>query len=139
MPIVDARSGVEVIDRKRCLELLAGEELGRIGILDGRHPLVLPVNYALDGEAVVVRSGPGSKLAASHGGPACFEVDHHDRETRAGWSVVVRGRLEEVTPLDGEVYERVRHLAAPWLPEGRTHVLRLHPTSITGRRVPAQR
>ena len=53
-----------------------------------------------DGEHVVLQTGPGSKLTASRGQLVCFEVDAFDRETRSGWSVVVRGRLEEVTELD---------------------------------------
>ena len=138
MKMFDTRTGVEVIERKECLALLADEVIGRIGILDGHHPLVLPVNYALDGDAIVFRSGPGTKLSASKGGPACFEVDHHDRSDRSGWSVVVRGRLEEVTHFDPELYARVEDLAEPWLPGERPHILRLAPAVISGRRVPAR-
>jgi uncharacterized protein len=134
--LVDKRTGVEVIERRECLALLAAEEVGRLGIIDGGAPLVLPVNFALDGEAIVIRTAPGSKLSAARGRSACFEVDGFDRGGRSGWSVVVRGRMAEVTTLDRPVYDRVRDLASPWLPGERDHVVRLVPGSITGRRVP---
>lgn len=135
MTRVDSRTLIEVIDRRECLELLAGQVLGRLGIVEGRAPLVLPVNYAMHGDAVVFRTGPGSKLAASHGGPGCFEIDGVDEASRSGWSVVVRGRLEEVTSLDPELLAAVAGLAEPWVPEGRPNVVRLVPNVISGRRV----
>lgn len=130
----DSRTGVEVIDRKECLELLARDVIGRIAIIEGNGPLVLPVNYGLHGEHVVLQTGPGSKLTASRGQLVCFEVDAFDRETRSGWSVVVRGRLEEVTELDRSFAE-VEQLAKPWLGSGRPNTVRLVPTIISGRRV----
>ena len=135
MTRVDSRTGVEIIDRAGCLELLAGEVVGRVGILEGTGPLVLPVNYGLHGDHIVFRTGPGSKLAASHGSLGCFEVDSFDRSTRSGWSVVVRGRLEEVGSFDRTLAE-VADLAEPWLGKAqRPHVIRLVPTIISGRRV----
>ncbi|MCB1037912.1 MAG: pyridoxamine 5'-phosphate oxidase family protein [Acidimicrobiales bacterium] len=135
MAYVDRRTGIEIIERHECLELLASEELGRIGILDGAAPLVLPVNYALDGEAIIIRSGEGSKLAAARRSAACFEIDHHDRETHEGWSVVARGRLEEVSPYEGPALERLAQLPHPWAEGDRAHVLRLTIASLQGRRV----
>ena len=134
MALVDGR-GIEVIDRAGCLELLAGQEVGRIGIIDGGSPLVLPVNFALDGEAVVFRTGPGSKLQAARGRAACFEIDGVDADTRSGWSVVVRGRLQEVTRFDGDLHDRIVDLAEPWIEGQRGHVVRLQPHSISGRRI----
>ncbi len=126
MALVDRRTGIEIIDRNQCLRLLAAETLGRVGVLDGGHPLILPVNYALDGDQVVFRTGEGTKLDALRG-PACFEIDHHDAETRTGWSVVVRGRLEPATADQ-------KDLAQPWAVEG-DHALRIMPASIRGRRI----
>jgi nitroimidazol reductase NimA-like FMN-containing flavoprotein (pyridoxamine 5'-phosphate oxidase superfamily) len=137
MALVDRRTGIEIIDRRECLALLAAEDFGRIGILDGASPLVLPVNYALDGEAIVVLSGPGSKLTAAHRSSACFEIDGHDRDTHEGWSVVARGRLEEVTRYDGPGLERLRSLPHPWAEGERRHVLRLVIDTVQGRRVRA--
>lgn len=135
MTRIDARTGVEVIDRHECLELLGSLVVGRVAITEGGGPLVLPVNYAMHGDQVVFRTGPGSKLRASHGQLVCFEVDSFDRDTRSGWSVVVRGRLEEVTALERK-FDELEHLAEPWLGEDlASSVVRLVPTIISGRRV----
>jgi nitroimidazol reductase NimA-like FMN-containing flavoprotein (pyridoxamine 5'-phosphate oxidase superfamily) len=133
--LYDPRTQVEVIDRRECLALLEGEVLGRLGVLDGGSPLVLPMNYALHGDEVIFRTGPGTKLDAARGRPACFEIDGFDRQGRSGWSVVVRGRLEEVTRYDSALLEVVADLAEPWMQAPRPNVLRLVPTTITGRRI----
>lgn len=130
----DPQTGAEILEQRECLALLAEEEVGRVGIIEGGSPLILPVNYALDGEAIVFRTGEGSKLDAARGRSACFEIDGGDRARRVGWSVVVRGRLTEVTTFDRPTLDRVQLLADPWI-EGRSHVLRLEPEHISGRRV----
>jgi nitroimidazol reductase NimA-like FMN-containing flavoprotein (pyridoxamine 5'-phosphate oxidase superfamily) len=134
MTLVD-RTGIRVIDRTECLSLLAAGTVGRVGIVAGGSPLVLPVNYAMDGESVVFRTGPGSKLDAARGRAACFEIDGFDLDSRAGWSVIARGRLEKITSFDGPTFARIRDLAQPWLAGDRGHVLRLETVSISGRRV----
>lgn len=132
---VDRRTGIEVLDRDQCLELLAADDFGRIGLDEGGHPLILPINYAMDGEDVVFRTAEGTKLDAARQ-PACFEIDEHDSEARTGWSVVVRGRLEEVTPAHHrELFDRVADLAKPWAEGEKPHVLRLVAESIQGRRI----
>lgn len=111
MKIVDARTGIEMLDREQCLRLLAEVEIGRLAVLDGSTPIIFPFNYRLDGDAIVFRTAPGTKL---HHGPrsaASFEIDRFDREHRSGWSVVVVGRLEEVTH-----YENARmSVSARWV------------------------
>lgn len=134
MALVDGKTGIEIIERRECLELLAKDDFGRVGVLDGGHPLILPVNYAMDGEQVVFRSGEGTKLGAIRG-PACFEIDGHDSVAKTGWSVVVRGRLDEVLPQQQDAYARIKDLAAPWSNSPKDHVLRIIPTSIRGRRI----
>ncbi|MEZ5183012.1 MAG: pyridoxamine 5'-phosphate oxidase family protein [Acidimicrobiales bacterium] len=132
---VDNRTGIEIIERRECLALLAADDFGRIGILEGGSPLILPVNYALDGEAIIFRSGEGSKLAAARRTSACFEIDGHDSGRHEGWSVVARGRLEEVTPYEGPALERLAALPHPWADGDRGHVLRMVIASVQGRRV----
>lgn len=132
---VDNRTGIEIIERRECLALLAADDFGRIGILEGASPLILPVNYALDGEAIIFRSGEGSKLAAARRTAACFEIDGHDSARHEGWSVVARGRLEEVTPYEGPALERLAALPHPWADGDRGHVLRMVIASVQGRRV----
>ena len=59
------RNGLEVLDRDECLRLLAFATIGRVGFTSGALPAVLPVNFHLDGERILVRTGRGSKLDAA--------------------------------------------------------------------------
>jgi nitroimidazol reductase NimA-like FMN-containing flavoprotein (pyridoxamine 5'-phosphate oxidase superfamily) len=122
------------LDRTECLALLASHEVGRVAVLDGGTPTILPINYALDGEAVVFRTDPGLKLSAGPRAPASFEVDDIDPVTRSGWSVIVAGRLEEVTAFDHRTWERIRSLpVGPWADGPKAHWMRLVPVRISGR------
>jgi nitroimidazol reductase NimA-like FMN-containing flavoprotein (pyridoxamine 5'-phosphate oxidase superfamily) len=137
MKLVDNRTGIETIAREECLELLAGEVVGRIGFVVAGQAEVLPVNYVLDGDAVVFRTAAGSKLDGATRAPVVFEVDNIDRTTRSGWSIVMHGMAQEVTSFDRvELRERVAALPVdPWAPGTKPHLVRVVPGSITGRRV----
>lgn len=129
MKAVD-RTGIEVVDGDECLRLLRGRAVGRLGIVVGGEPLILPVNYAVLGETIVFRSAPGSKLDMGPRAPACFEVDEFDQSMSAGWSVLVNGRLEEIDADEAGAAD-----VTPWAPGEREHWMRLVPRRITGRRV----
>jgi nitroimidazol reductase NimA-like FMN-containing flavoprotein (pyridoxamine 5'-phosphate oxidase superfamily) len=133
---IDARTGLEVLDHDACIRLLAADEVGRLALVDGGAPVVFPVNYVLDGEAIVFRTAPGTKLALGPRGPVAFEVDAFDRTARTGWSVVATGRLEEVTHFDSPTLRRVKDLPVEsWAGGERPHWMRLVPSRITGRRI----
>lgn len=134
MALVDRRTGIEVIEERECLRLLDGEVIGRLAVLDGGSPLILPINYAMDDRHVVFRTAPGTKVDAQHR-LACFEIDGHDDERHVGWSVVIRGRLEEVTNHQADLFDKLAGLPQPWALGDKPHVMRLVPTSIQGRRV----
>ena len=132
---VDARTGLEIIPPDECRRLLATDQVGRLAVNDGGTPMVFPVNYALDGEAIVIRTATGTKLDSA-GRTACFEVDAFDRATRHGWSVVVSGLLEEAgVHATGELARMQLLDLSPWADGERSHWLRLVPSRITGRRV----
>ena len=136
MNLVDARTGIEILDRDACLALLAEEVIGRVGVAEHGAPRIFPVNYVLDGDAVVFRTAAGTKLADGPRAPACFEVDAFDRARRTGWSVLLIGQLEEVTPYQHRAWLRVQDLPLdPWTTGAKDHVLRLRPESVSGRRV----
>lgn len=125
---------MEELDETQCRKLLAGHHLGRLALVDAKGPVIVPVNYVLDGEAPVFRTDPGSKLDAAESAPVAFEVDAAEEATRTGWSVVVRGALAEIT--DPDDLERLRTLPLyPWAPGDKTRYLRVRAVSITGRRI----
>ena len=130
------RNGLEVLDRDECVRLLAADEIGRLAVNVGHSPTILPINYRMDGEAVVFRTDWGTKLEMGRRAPVSFEIDSFDRDHRTGWSVVVSGRLEEVDEYDAETYNRVHLLPVePWAGGEKPHWVRIVPGRITGRRV----
>lgn len=85
MTSIDARTGLQRIDRDECFELLAGDVVGRLAVVHGHTPAIFPVNYVLDGADIVFRTDAGTKLDAAERASACFEIDGIDRKTRVGW------------------------------------------------------
>jgi uncharacterized protein len=129
---------IECLDRDECLKLLARDEVGRLAVNVFNLPVMFPINYRLDGEAIVFRSDAGTKQSRGPWAAVSFEIDHFDRVARLGWSVVVKGRLEEVTAADRETFDRVHALAVdPWGGGEKPHWMRLTPQEITGRRIVA--
>ena len=91
------RNGLEVLDREECLRLLGTATLGRIALTDGALPVVLPVNFRVAGDRILVRTSRGTKLdAATRNAVVAFEVDHVDPMYHSGWSVVVTGVAADV-------------------------------------------
>jgi nitroimidazol reductase NimA-like FMN-containing flavoprotein (pyridoxamine 5'-phosphate oxidase superfamily) len=131
------RNGLEVLERDECLRLLASATIGRIGFTSGALPTVLPVNFHLDGERILVRTGRGSKLdAAVHNAVVAFEVDDFDSIYHSGWSVAVIGVATEVSdPI--EVDEAYRMPIARWATMGDEAVLAISSALVSGRRITA--
>jgi nitroimidazol reductase NimA-like FMN-containing flavoprotein (pyridoxamine 5'-phosphate oxidase superfamily) len=128
------RNGLEVLDRDACLELLSSATLGRIGVSAGALPVVLPVNFCLDAERIVLRTGEGTKLdAASRNAVVSFEVDEIDPLFHGGWSVVVTGIA---TPLESEPeLAHARSLPLlPWAAPGERYVA-ISLEDVSGRRI----
>lgn len=123
------------LERAECLALLEAEDVGRLAVLQGHAPAIFPVNYVLDGDTIVFRSGPGTKVVHGPRSLAAFEIDHLDRTHRRGWSVVATGTLEVVGRRDDPgVPAHLRHLPVmPWASGDRELIVRLVPGTITGR------
>lgn len=136
MHLLDARTGMERLTKEDCLELLAADEVGRLAVVDFGTPVIFPVNYVVDGETIVFRTDPGTKLTKARHARASFEIDHFDRQARTGWSVVAVGWLEEITSFDGAVFDRLRALPIePWAGGEKQHWLRVVTDRISGRRI----
>lgn len=124
------RPGVLVeLDRTECLALLREHRVGRFAAVDRDGlPFVVPVNYVLEGETVLFRTHPGTKLDALRRRPVAFQIDAVDEARRSGWSVLVQGIAHEASPHDlGEVDPE------PWAEAG-AYWIQVVPRSITGRR-----
>ena len=129
------RNGLEILDRDECLRLLASATIGRVGISSGALPTVLPVNFCVHGDRILIRTGEGTKLdAATRNAVVAFEVDDFDPIYHAGWSVVAIGRAREVTDPE-ELAELRSARLTRWAPHGDGHVIALSTELLSGRRV----
>jgi len=127
--------GLEVLDRDECIRLLASVPLGRVIFTDRALPAIQPVNFALDGDDVVLRTATGSKLsAAMRSTVVAFEADAFDQDERTGWSVTVIGRArlvdspEEIHRLSGLPIQQ-------WAPGPRDRFVRIFSQHVSGRRI----
>lgn len=131
-------TGLVTLSEQECLRLLRTHPVavGRFGVTDeDGNPIIIPANYRLDGETVVVRTGVGSVLAERAGGhKVAFQVDEIDPAWQEGWSVLIQGTAVQVT--DEDELERLRRLPLrPWAPGEHPLYLQIVPSVVTGRRI----
>lgn len=137
-PPTGAGGALAELTRAECLELLAGECVGRLAVSMGDGaPLIRPVNFVFDGasQSVVLRTAAGSKLhVLLRRAKAAFEIDGFDRPARTGWSVIVLGTSEEVTS-PAEIHRLETLGVQPWLPGDTPHWVRIRAGTVSGRRI----
>lgn len=131
-------AGLTALTPQECLALLRSHpvHVGRLGVTDvDGQPLIMPVNYRLDGDSVVIRTEPDSLIAQrARGHRVAFEVDDVDPAWQEGWSILIQGRADPVT--DEAELARLQQLPLrPWAPGERPVHLRIIPRFITGRRI----
>lgn len=121
---------LEVLDVETCFDLLRRCTVGRVAVNDRLGPLVVPVNFVLDGEVIVFRTDDGAKLRVVGTQPLSFQVDWFDHLHETGWSVLLRGVAREASDED------VAHLdLRPWAAGEKRHWIRVVPGIVTGRRI----
>jgi len=127
---------MDVLTYDECVALLTRVPVGRVGVhLVDQPPVIFPVNYVFDGHDVVFRTDTASMLHRADGHTVAFEIDGIDRPYHLGWSILVVGRLEEVT----DPAERDALVAAPlgtWAPGPKSRWMRIRSDTITGRSIP---
>lgn len=131
------RNGLEILPDDECWELLAGERMGRVAIVDSGTPIVLPVLYGVHQRTIVFRSTRGAKLsAAASGARVAFEIDGHDFVEHSGWSVLVKGHAALET---GEkALQDLEHFPVAWWRHEPADWIRIDPVEVTGRRIDAR-
>lgn len=117
----------------QCHELLTTRSVGRLAyIARAGVPDIVPVNYVMDGEALLIRSAPGPKLQAAERREAvAFEVDEVDEDSHTGWSVVVVGLARRLSHEEAERGPQ----PVPWVDGPRRHTIRIEPRRVEGRRL----
>jgi nitroimidazol reductase NimA-like FMN-containing flavoprotein (pyridoxamine 5'-phosphate oxidase superfamily) len=125
---------LEELNRRQCLDLLAGPRVGRLVFTEDALPAVQPVNYRVWCDDVVIRVAGGAKLAAAtQNQVVAFEADEVDPDLRTGWSVTVVGHAEPITDVDALV-ELAGTFLQPWVEGRRDHFVRIRTEKMTGRR-----
>ena len=127
---------LDEIGVEECWQLLSSQPIGRVAVIVGHYPLVFPVNYTIDGRAIVYRTNTGTKLWAIHRSNVTFQVDEIDQVHRSGWSVMVKGVAQELSAKQSQVATSAE-LAdpTPWAPGRRDHFIRIVADQVTGRRI----
>jgi nitroimidazol reductase NimA-like FMN-containing flavoprotein (pyridoxamine 5'-phosphate oxidase superfamily) len=118
-----------------CFGLLEPGGVGRVGFTSAEGIVIVPVNFAVTGKTIIIRTAPDTLLAVHANEPVSFEADRYDESRREGWSVLVQGHAHTVN-VEHEV-QRLEHVTRlePWAGGGRDIYVRITPTQISGRRI----
>lgn len=123
---------VEELSRDACRELLKQGVLGRLATAVGGEPDIFPVNYFSDGDSILIRTAPGTKLLelTVHSAVA-FETDGYTDDE--AWSVVVHGRARQLDR-QSEIDEADQAPLRPWIPTLKYRYIHIDIDALTGRR-----
>ena len=129
------RHGLEVLSASECARRLGRGGVGRVAVSLGALPAIFPVNYAVVGDDIVFKSGPGTKLtAALQGAVVAFEIDDSDRISHGGWSVMVVGPARRITD-EQEIRQAEALPLASWAPNGDDVFIRVEARIVSGRAI----
>lgn len=128
MRVTEVWTGFQTMTADECRRLLAATDIGRVAISAGALPFVLPVQYALRGDQLLLRTPGHHEVTDDMDGQVVgFEADRIDVEHGVGWSVSVTGAVHVVHGVltDGPVHR--------WFCDGA--VLALDTDVIVGHRI----
>lgn len=116
------------LTQDECWARVRSEQVGRIAWTGAEGISVIPANFAVDGQEIVLRTSPYAALGRECGDrDVAFEVDHLDADQHTGWSVLLRGRCRRE--------DRASDQPTPWASGRRTLGLRIEVRSVSGREV----
>ncbi len=122
---------VTILTDDECWDLLRGEEFGRLAYHLASEVHLVPVNYLVDGDRLVIRTAEGSKLLGIHmSEDVAFEVDRIEDDRAA--SVVLRARAHELTGADARKADELP--LRPWVPTTKFSFIAIEPFEMSGRR-----
>lgn len=121
------------LDRSESLRLLMAKKVGRLAFVNDGRPTVMPMNFTVSDERIVLRTLAHGSGARAVGSEVAFEVDDIDDFLEAGWSVVVNGSAQllnedELKQLHGDEPE-------PWAEGPRTLFVAVPIDQISGRQL----
>lgn len=122
---------------RTCRDLLQQAVVGRVAICTPTGPRIVPINYRVDGESLIIRTTPYTTLGTyGRNARLAFEVDHLDHDYKTAWSVIALGRAEMIE--DPEELASLRFARpTPWAGGDRHLYLRLKWEELSGRQIGA--
>jgi uncharacterized protein len=130
-----AAGSMRELTQAECYQRLGAADVGRVALCTEHGPTIIPVNYMVDGESIIVRTAPYTTLADHALGLMAFEVDQLEPALKFGWSVLVVGRAMPVEDVDESTELRSSGRLATWAPGARNLFIRLTPRQVTGREI----
>lgn len=119
---------------QECERLLRAGIVGRVALSTPDGPHIIPVNYAVYEDTVVIRTSTYSVLGTyGRNAMLAFEVDHIDHERHVGWSVLARGRAWAETDPAAITAIRESWHPRPWASGTRNLYLRVRWDHLSGR------
>lgn len=119
------------LDDDQSWKLIEGTQHGRLVVIVGGEPDIFPVNYAVSGRKLYLRTAPGSKLAEVTINPkVLFETDGILSDE--AWSVVMRGTAR-VLELSADIEAAEALGLKPWVPTLKDFYVEIEPISVSGR------
>jgi uncharacterized protein len=127
-------SGASILSEDACWALLRSVPVGRLAVSVAGHPDLFPINFLVDHATIVFRTAEGTKLAATVISPhVAFEADGYDKNAGEAWSVVIKGRAEEIVRMY-DLVDAFRFPLFPWHAGPKHRFVRILPNQISGRR-----
>lgn len=112
-------------------ELLTRKEFGRLAFVLGGDVHIVPVNYALSGRRMLIRTAPGSKLLGIVVHPkVAFETDEVSERTAT--SVVAWGVAKHLSQREMDATEALQPIS--WVDTPKYEVIAIELTAVQGRR-----
>ncbi|MCB5273948.1 hypothetical protein BJG92_01474 [Arthrobacter sp. SO5] len=112
-------------------KLIEGTKHGRLVVTVAGEPDIFPVNYAVGGRKLYLRTAPGNKLAeVTINSKVLFETDGILSDE--AWSVVLHGTAR-VLETSAEIAVAEALGLKPWVPTVKDYYVEIEPTKLTGR------
>ena len=129
------QNALKVLSLAECMSLLRETKVGRIATVSNSFPVVMPVNFTIVESYgrtwFALRTRPGNVIDQGSVQHVALQIDCIDGAHHTGWSVLVRGTLQRVSP--NTTAFRDRFDPQPWFDDDRDAWLVLEPFDITGR------
>lgn len=128
----------EKLTRDECWRLMQTQPMGRVAAFMASRLELFPVNFAVIDGTIYIRTAPGTLLSTVLAAPeVVIEADGTEIRERMphAWSVVVRGKAEEVSQAHEEE-DLDENGPQPWQAGVKDDFVKIVPTEVSGRRFP---